>query len=274
MLPSALQPDQQPALWDGHVDSYESVFEPLTNTLASDALAGLDLRGGMRCLDVAAGAGGAALMAARLGASVVAVDASAGMARRIGERARAERLPIEARVADASRLDFADASFDAAFSILGIILFPDPAGALGEMARVVAPGGRVALVTWTEPERYELIGRLMDAIAAVGCPAPPMSTPPAQLRFREEADFRSLFGAAGLEVERIARIEAPLRASSPEWLGDRLTFAPGLAGLMSSQGDRAPAVRARFVHDLTAEKGSGEVSLAAVAFLGLARKSK
>lgn len=272
MLAPDLQPDQRPSLWDRHVESYEAVFEPLTNALAREAIAALGLGSGMRCLDVAAGAGGAALMAARLGAAVVAIDGSAAMVRRIRERASAEGLPVEALAADAAGLDFADASFDAALSVLGIILFPNPLGALREMARVVAPGGRIALVTWTEPERYELVGRLMGAIAAVGRPLAPMSAPPAQLRFREKAEFLALFQDAGLPVERIVRLEAPLRAPSARWLADRLTFAPGLAGLVSSQSDRLGAVLDRFAQDLERDRGPGEVSLDAVASLGVARK--
>ena len=67
-------------------------------------------------------------------------------------------------------LDVADRSFDAAMSIFGVILFPDPVGGMREIGRVLQPGGRVAVVTWTEPQRYELAARLRPAIAAVRGP--------------------------------------------------------------------------------------------------------
>src|SRR3954471_23175462 len=79
-LAADLQPDQQPSRWGDHVSLYEAVFEPLTDAFAAHALEALDIRPGLRCLDVGAGSGGAALLAAQRGASVLAVDASARMA--------------------------------------------------------------------------------------------------------------------------------------------------------------------------------------------------
>lgn len=70
------QPDQDPALWDRHVAGYQSTFEPLTDVFAAQALTLLGVGAGTRLLDLCAGPGGAALMAARLGAAVTALDAS------------------------------------------------------------------------------------------------------------------------------------------------------------------------------------------------------
>lgn len=269
-LSTELQPDQQPRHWDAHVETYERVFEPLTNALAREALDALCLSPGLRLLDVGAGAGGAALLAAGRGARVTAVDASPGMVRRIETRARDEGVAVDARTMDGAALAFPDRSFDAALSVFGIILFPDPVGAMRELARVLVPGGGVALVTWTEPHRYELAGRLIAAIAAVGQPLPASASLPAQLRFREEPEFRALFAAAGFEEVRVRRIETTLRALSAGWLGERLAFAPGLSTMLAAQGDRREAVERRFVADLERDKGMGEIALEAVAFFGLA----
>src|SRR4051812_36143400 len=81
-----LQPDQQPARWDDHVSLYEAVFEPLTNAFAAHALDALEIRPGLRCRDVGAGSGGAALLCARPGASLFAIEASARMAQPIAAR--------------------------------------------------------------------------------------------------------------------------------------------------------------------------------------------
>ena len=263
------QPDQQSRLWDVHVPEYEAVFEPLTNVFADHALRALALPPGSRCLDVAAGAGGAALLAARAGSEVVAIDASVGMVRRI--RARAGSLPVSAAVMDAARLALPDAGFDAALSVFGVILCPDAAAALREMVRTVTPGGRVALVTWTEPQSYALVTRLLAAIAAVRGPVPPPPGVPAQLRFAEAASFRALLAAAALTEITITRVDAALEAPGAAWLAARLAFAPGLAALLAAQGDAREAVLARFVSDLERDQGSGPVRLGAVAFLGSGR---
>jgi SAM-dependent methyltransferase len=205
MVTSSLQPDQQPDLWSEHADAYEAVFEPLTDRFAQAAVAALGLAPGQRCLDVAAGAGGAALMAAREGATVLAIDAAPGMVDRIRLRAMRSGLPVEAASMDAQALALDDGSFDAALSIFGIILCPDPVRALKEAARLVRPGGKIAIVTWTEPQNYELITRLLAAIAAVRGPQPSLPGTPAQLRFSDDAAFRTLFGSASLEVHHADR---------------------------------------------------------------------
>ncbi len=56
-----LQPDQDAARWDRHAASYEAVFENLTDAFAAQALDLLEPLAGAALLDLAAGAGGAAL---------------------------------------------------------------------------------------------------------------------------------------------------------------------------------------------------------------------
>src|SRR3546814_13231114 len=57
---------------------------------------------------------------------------------------------VEARVMDGQALALEDASFDAVFSIFGVIMFPDWRKGLAEMARVTRPGGQGVIVTWRE----------------------------------------------------------------------------------------------------------------------------
>lgn len=273
-MTSDLQPDQRYALWTDHVPVYEAVFEPLTDQFARAAITALDLAPGTLCLDVAAGSGGAALMAARAGARVVAIDAAPGMVRRVRERAAEARLPVSAAVMDAQGLALPDAAFAAALSVFGLILCPDAGRALAEAARALRPGGRIAVVTWTEPQNYELVARLLAAAAAVRGPLPPPPAAPAQLRYSDPAAFRALLGSAGLAVEPIRRLEANLEAPSARWLAERLGFAPGLAALLAAQGEAREAVIARFCADLERDQGAGPVALRAVAQLGLARRSE
>src|SRR3954465_10566133 len=142
-----LQPDQQPTRWDDHVLLHETVFEPLTNAFAARALDALGVGPGLFCLDVGAGSGGAALLAARRGASVLAIDASTRMAQRMAARARSADLGcVHTAVMDGRVLALANASIDRALAVFGVILFSDPVGALREIGRVLKRGGRVAVV--------------------------------------------------------------------------------------------------------------------------------
>jgi SAM-dependent methyltransferase len=269
-----LQPDQQAARWDHHVAVYEAVFEPLTDAFARRALDRLALHAGDRLLDVGAGSGGAVLMAAARGVNVFAVDAAARMVARLRERAARQPVSgrIDAEIMDGMALTVPDASFDAAISVFGVILFPDAGLGMREIARALKPGGRAAIVTWTAIERYELVARLQAAIAKIRGPQPPPKVLPAQLRFCEEAVFRSLLTDAGLLVQDIVALEERWRVPSARWLADHIVFAPGMAAMAEALvADRAPVLEA-FVSALERDQGAGEVVLSAVAHVGLAVK--
>lgn len=269
-LPSELQPDQNPRRWDDHVRAYEAVFEPLTLQFAQTAISRLHLATGDRVLDVGAGAGGAALMLAERGMRVTAIDASARMIERTAKRAAERGAAIDARVMDGEVLDFPAASFDAACSILGVILFPNPVQGLSEMRRVVKPGGAVCVVAWTQPEKNELSASLRAAAAHVWPEMAPAPLP-AQLRFREEGDFRALFHAAGLPGVSIDIVTVQLKAPSARWLAERAAFAPGMGALLDGLGERKAHVLEYFAERLEAEQGVGEITLSSVAFVGLGK---
>src|SRR4051794_15989674 len=116
----------QPKGWDVGAAAYSSNFVPLFRAYAVDALALAGVTGSTRVLDVACGPGTLALEAARLGAAVIATDFSPGMIAQLrGRMGEAGLANITAEVMDGQRLALPDASFDAAFSMFGLIFFPD-----------------------------------------------------------------------------------------------------------------------------------------------------
>jgi demethylmenaquinone methyltransferase/2-methoxy-6-polyprenyl-1,4-benzoquinol methylase len=135
-----------------------------------ETIAALALAPGARVLDVATGTGKLAMAAAPLvgpDGSVTGLDAS----ERMLERARssdARRAAHGSSVAsvtwllgDAMALPFDDASFDAVTIGFGLRNLPDLAGGLREMARVLRPGGRFAVLEISEPRSG--IGRVAFA---------------------------------------------------------------------------------------------------------------
>jgi len=260
------EPDQQPHRWDDHVVFYEDVFEPLTQRFTLAAIEALSLKPRSRVLDSGAGTGGAALELARRGHGVTAIDASVAMVRRATARAAAAALRVEVLTMDGQNLSFPDAGFDAALSVLGVILFPDAVRGLSELRRAVKPGGRIALVTWTAPEAYELIGELRAAAVSVlgSLPSRPL---PAQLRFKEKENFQALFAAAGLPAPEISAVTGEIVAPSPAWLAERLAFAPGMAALLEGFGAARAEVITAFRKRLEA-RGPGRVALLARAYVG------
>lgn len=268
-----LQPDQNPDNWDDHVGVYEAVFEPLTNAFAGRALDYLEPLADRLVVDIGAGAGGASLAAARRGAHVTAIDGSAGMVERLRARGSGEaRGRMDAFTMDGMRLELPDGHFDVGLSVFGVVLFPDAEAGMRELHRVLKPGGRLGIVTWTEPHRYELMARLRAAIITVTGEEPPSSGLPAQLRYVEAASLAALAAGAGFAVEAMPVFEETWTLPSARWLAARLAFAPGVAALLAGLGQDRQAVVKAFAAKLEADQGTGAISLGAVAHAAIGRK--
>jgi SAM-dependent methyltransferase len=103
---------------------------------------------GQEVLDVGAGTGNLALLAAEEGASVVASDLTPEMVEKGRARTEAAGVDVEWVVADAEELPFEDARFDCAASVFGAIFAPRPEVMIEELFRVVRPGNTVGLTAW------------------------------------------------------------------------------------------------------------------------------
>jgi ubiquinone/menaquinone biosynthesis C-methylase UbiE len=148
----------------------------------------VDLRGGQRVLDVAAGNGNATLAAARRFADVVSTDYVGALLERGRERAKAERLTVTFQEADAEALPFKDASFDAVLSTFGVMFTPNQQKAAQEMLRVCRPNGKIGMANWT-PDGF--IGKLFKII---GKYVPPPQGVKSPLLWGETSHLEALFG--------------------------------------------------------------------------------
>lgn len=160
-----------------------------------------------RILEVACGTGVVTAALAPGAAKIVGVDASPEMLARA--RARCAGLGhVGFLTADAETLPFPDGAFDAVVTRLAVHHFAHPERALAGIARVLRPGGRVAIVDVVAPED-QASARLMNAIEALRDPSHVCMLPPSGLD--------RLIEAAGL---RILAVEAWDKArDAGEWLG-------------------------------------------------------
>ena len=154
---------------------------------------------GQEVLDVAAGNGNAAILAAREGARVVASDLTPAMLELGRERARDEGLEIEWVEADAESLPFGDERFDCVTSIFGAQFAPRPERVAAELCRVVRPGGTVGMANWG-PHGFQ--GGFFGIMRRYG-PPDPEGVPPAS-QWGEEEVVRERFEGlvASVSVER------------------------------------------------------------------------
>jgi len=152
---------------------------------AEGFVARMELEPGARVLDVACGTGNVTIPLARLGATVTGLDMTPHLLEEARARAARERLSIRFDEGLAETLPYTDGSFDMLVSMFGIMFSPFPATVAAEMARVLRPGGRLALANWT-PSSFA--GK-MQAVAGRHLPPPPQAKV-SPLLWGEEATVR------------------------------------------------------------------------------------
>jgi ubiquinone/menaquinone biosynthesis C-methylase UbiE len=257
------QPDEHAApveAWDAIAAGYDRYAAPQEADLANEALRLVSLQPGERFLDVAAGPGGLSLPAARLGADVLATDWSPAMIERFEARAREERLANAAgRVMDCHALDLPDASFDVTGSQFGVMLVPDQARALREMARVTKPGGRVFLIAYGDPAEFEVLQLFLAALKAVApaFPGLPDDPPPLEFQVAEPDVLRQRLGDAGLRDVTVERsVEQPVFTSGQE-LWDWVLYSNPIPGMIVRDFTEEQRDRLRQVLDGMLRERSG-----------------
>lgn len=173
-------------------------------------LAGVDERS--RVLDVAAGAGGQTLAAARRGARVLATDTSPQILDFAAAEARNAGLAnVATQEMDGESLEVEPGSFDAVISRLGLMYFPDKGGSLEQANHALADGGRVGALVFAEPDRNEFFSIPIGIIrrrAELPPPGPGLPGPFSAVNLGE------LLESAGFREVDVRRVQAPLLMGS------------------------------------------------------------
>jgi len=154
-----------------------AMLEHLTGTTAPDLVRFAGIRSGHHVLDVACGTGVVALTAARVGATVRGIDLTPELVQHAKENSALMRVEASFEEGDVEALPFPDATFDIVVSQFGHMFAPRPAIAIGEMLRVLKPGGTLAFATWP-PEL--LVGRWFALMGRYAPPPPEGVAPPPQ----------------------------------------------------------------------------------------------
>lgn len=154
-----------------------ALLENLTGTTAPYLVRFAGIRPGNTLLDVACGTGVVALTAARAGAKVQGLDLTPELVQHARENAALVGCEAGFQEGDVEALPFPDATFDVVVSQFGHMFAPRPDVAIGEMLRVLKPGGTVAFSTWP-PELF--VGRWFALMSRYAPPPPPGVSPPAQ----------------------------------------------------------------------------------------------
>jgi ubiquinone/menaquinone biosynthesis C-methylase UbiE len=196
---------------------------------------------GDRVLELACGPGGVGIVAAPRVApvgEVVLSDVVAEMAAIAGARAAELGLGnVRARVLDLEQIDEPDAAFDVVLCREGLMFAVEPVRGAREIARVLRPGGRVAIAVWGARARNPWLGVIFDAVSAqLGRLVPPPGVPN-PFSLDDAGRLADVLRAGGLQQVHVAELSTPLRVGSFDewWLRTR-----GLAGPLTALLESLP----------------------------------
>ena len=186
----------------------------------------LDIKPGMKVLDVACGSGNLAIVAAQKGAEVTGIDIAENLVEAAKKRAADKGLNVNFEQGDAEALPYEDNTFDLVMTMFGAMFAPRPDVVASELVRVCKPGGRIAMANWT-PEGF---AGQMFKLSTKYIPPPDMP-PPVQWGVPEIVEQR--FGDRVSELQMTKRLADMTFEFGPEEVAEffKTHFGPTVMAL-------------------------------------------
>jgi enediyne biosynthesis protein CalE5 len=259
--------------WEVHADENDVRAEPITRWMLEQTAP----RAGERVLELACGPGGTGIAAAQRvgdGGEVVLSDVVAGMAEIAGRRAAALGLAnVRTAVLDIEAIDEPVASTDVVLCREGLMFAVDPRQAAREIARVLRPGGRVAVAVWGPRPENPWLGIVLDSVGEhLGVTLPPPGTP-GPFSLSDGDELAAVLRDGGLVDVRTDRVAVPYEGATVDrWWARTCACAGPLAQLLAGlPGEAAEAIRARAFAAVAGYTVDGRVQLPGVSLVASAR---
>ena len=266
-----------PLPWNLVASAYAAEVTPMFESFAREAIALAGATPESRVLDVACGPGTVSLLAARAGLVVDALDFSPAMIKELEARLAAHAITtVTPRLGDGQALPFTDGSFAAAFSMFGLMFFPDRARGFAELRRVLHKGAKAVVSSWTPMEQVPVMGAMFSALReGMGKALAPGATAPGpqEMPLSSEAacvaemstSFRDVKVYRAIHTERFASADAL-------WESFTRTLAPVVLMKQSLGAERwAPLdAAARAAIRGVIGEGPGDMTLTALLSVGVA----
>jgi SAM-dependent methyltransferase len=253
--------------WDLVAAAYAVESLPYFEAFSREALRLAALPPRALVADVAAGPGTLSLLAAAEGATVSAIDLSPQMVEQFRARVAAAGLAaaVDIRVGDGQQLPFETGVFDAAFSMFGLMFFPDRAAGLREMKRVLKPGGRAVVSSWIP---FDGPFGVLFKTASELIPGLPSG---ADFALSDEDSILRELGEAGLVNVAVHRVGQELKASSFDafWGAMERTNAPLVLIKHRVGPERWASLGPKIRERVGATLGDGPLTIGRGAFIGV-----
>lgn len=262
-------PLSMPLPWDLVAEGYTSDVVPLFEVFAAEALTRLGPLAGRELADVACGPGTLALLAARAGARVRALDFSPPMIECL--RARAEGLMIDAVVGDGMALPWSDECVDAAASMFGLMFFPDRGLGFRELHRVLRPGGGAVVSSWVPLSRIPLLATVFGIFGELAGGPPPPARP---MPLTEVDECIGEMRAAGfVDVEVFEASASSTAPSTADLVASMVRSNAPIALLRAKSGAAWPRLEQTLHERVEAALGAGPHTLTMIANITVGRRA-
>lgn len=260
--------------WGAAAEDYQKL-SAFPFMYGQDAAALLNLQRGESVLEVACGTGDLAChMAAKHGVSVQAIDFAAGMIEAGQKHPDAASADVTLCVMDGTKLEFPDSSFDAAISNFGVFLFPEREKGMREMLRVLKPGGRIVMTSWTNDRNAMIPGQRFLAEYAPECL--PFPTMPGEGEVDTVEGLKHALTAIGAVHADAQEVTHMFETESGNAMARPLMSNPAVKSMMkkvdADKHDALPQALAAYLTEQYPREGGG-VSFPATAVVGFAYKA-
>ncbi len=258
-----------PTAWDAVAATYDRSARPRLTEFSKEALRWAALTGDDEVLDVACGPGTTTELAAAVARRVQSLDFSPKMIEQLRKNC-ATQGNVTACVGDGQELPFPDQSFTAAFSMFGLMFFPNPHAGLQELHRVLKPGGRALISSWVPMQDSPMMQPLGAALGRVLPEA--LRTPP-RFAFQSAEELADGLRAGGFSEVSVRTFSPifPLPSAEHFWAESRETIF--MTRMRSTLGHEWAAFETKILGELRIEL-KGVKSLQMPGLIGLGRKLK
>jgi ubiquinone/menaquinone biosynthesis C-methylase UbiE len=244
--------DQQKESWNKFSagwKNWDSIVMEFLSPMGKEIIRLIHPSGNDVVLDVAAGTGepGLTIAAMLTGGKVISTDLSEDMLAVAKEKAVAKNVKnFETKIADVSELPFDDNSFDAISCRFGFMFFPDMLLAAKEMARVLKPGGRIAIAVWNGPQKNLWVTAIMGNINKNMQLPPPPAGAPGMFRCAADGLMQQILKDAGLKNISQTEIDSALKMDDNEmfWKMHTEVGAPIVAALNKADEEMKAKIKA------------------------------